>query len=239
MRPPLIPTVGLVMIPTAFSPPPAGAPKRRNQMPTDGAITGTRSHTRLSPSPKWIRRATSLAAASLLVLALAGPVQAKIIDSGTFSGTESGIECGTYTRESTFSGSFTIKDATPATDGQFFFFTFRSEHTDVITNPETGAFFTVTGSLLFKEIQPRLVQGTVYTYDTIEVGQPFVIADMAGKVVLREAGLIEFSYVFDSLGDSAPGGVFLEEPKLVRVAGPHPGFEDTFDFCALADQLIG
>jgi hypothetical protein len=211
MRPPLIPTVGLVMIPTAFSPPPAGAPKRRNQMPTDGAITGTRSHTRLSPSPKWIRRATSLAAASLLVLALAGPVQAKIIDSGTFSGTESGIECGTYTRESTFSGSFTIK----------------------------GAFFTVTGSLLFKEIQPRLVQGTVYTYDTIEVGQPFVIADMAGKVVLREAGLIEFSYVFDSLGDSAPGGVFLEEPKLVRVAGPHPGFEDTFDFCALADQLIG
>jgi hypothetical protein len=71
------------------------------------------------------------------------------------------------------------------------------------------------------------------------VGQPFVVTDMTGKVVLRDVGLIETSYVFDSRGDSAPGGVFLEEPKLVRVVGPHPGFEETFDFCALADRLIG
>jgi hypothetical protein len=188
---------------------------------------------------KWRRPATSLAAASLLVLVLAAPALAKPLDSGTFSGTDSGTECGTYARESTFSGWFMIKDATPATDGQFFYFENRVEYTDVITNPESGAFFTVTGSSLFKEARARLVEGSVFTYETIEAGQPFVVTDMTGKVVLRDVGVIEASYVFDSLGDSAPGGVQLQDPTLVRVAGPHPGFEETFDFCALADQLIG
>jgi hypothetical protein len=55
---------------------------------------------------------------------------------------------------------------------------------------------------------------------------------------LRDVGLIEFSFVFDSLGDSAPGGENFEE-QFVRVVGPHPGFEETFDFCAQTDELIG
>jgi hypothetical protein len=184
-------------------------------------------------------RAFPVAAASLLALVSAAPVLAKPLDSGTFSGTDSGTECGIYARESTFSGRFMLKDATPATDGQFFYFESRVTYTDVMTNPETGAFFTVTGSSLFKEAQARRVTGTVFTYRTIEAGQPFVVTDMTGKVIVRDVGLIETSYVFDSLGDNAPGGVQLEDPTLVRVAGPHPGFEDTFDFCALADQLIG
>jgi hypothetical protein len=189
--------------------------------------------------PRWPRRAIAFATASLLVLAVAAPVLAKPFDSGTFSGTDSGTECGIYARESTFSGWFILKDATPATDGQFFYFENRVSYTDVITNPETGAFFTVTGSSLFKEGQARLVEGNVFTFNTIEAGQPFVVTDMTGQVVLRDVGLIEVSYLLDSLGDSAPGGAILEEPQLVRVAGPHPGFEETFDFCALADQLIG
>jgi hypothetical protein len=211
----------------------------RDRVSIEGTIAEPRSHAQPGRRPFRVRRATSVAAALLLALTLATPVLAKPIDGGTFSGTDSGTECGRYARESTFSGWFTIKDATPATDGQFFYFENRVEYTDVITNPETGAFFTVTGSSLFKEGQARLVEGDVFTYNTIEAGQPFVVTDMTGHVVLRDVGLIEVSYLFDSLGDGAPGGVGLEEPQVVRVAGPHPGFEDTFDFCVLADQLIG
>jgi hypothetical protein len=187
---------------------------------------------------RTLRSIVVVVAVTLAVLVLAVPVLAKPIERGTFSDTDSGVECGSYIRESTFSGSFTIKDATPATDGQFFYFQGHFQFTDVITNPETGAFFTVSGSTLFKEIQARLVEGTVYTYSDMEVGQPFVIKDMNGKVVLRDVGLIETGFTFDTLGDSAPGGINFEE-LFVRVAGPHPGFEETFDFCALADQLIG
>jgi hypothetical protein len=211
----------------------------RNRVAIEGTISEPRSDAHRGRLSHRVRRATSLAAASLLALTLAVPVLARPVDSGTFSGTDSGTECGTYARESTFSGWFKIKDATPATNGQFFYFENRVSYTDVITNPETGAFFTVTGSSLFKESQARLVEGTVFTFNTIEAGQPFVVTDMTGQVVLRDVGLIEVSYLFDSLGDGAPGGAILEEPQLVRVAGPHPGFEDTFDFCALADQLIG
>ncbi len=211
----------------------------RYRVAIEGTTPEPRSHAQVGHPPRPVRRAASFAAASLLALTLAAPVLAKPLDSGTFAGTDSGTECGTYTRESTFSGWFMIKDATPATNGQFFYFENRVEYADVITNPETGAFLTVTGSSLFKESQARLVESSVFTYNTFEVGQPFVVTNMTGKVVLRDVGLIEMSYLFDSLGDGAPGGALLEEPHLVRVAGPHPGFEDTFDFCVLADQLIG
>lgn len=193
--------------------------------------------TRGSYSPSPIRAVGALIAASLMALALAAPAYAKVLAGGSFSGTDSGIECGLFVRESTFSGWFTVKDATPATSGQFFYFTSRVQYTDVITNPNTGAFFTVSGSSLFKEVRAQLVEGSTFRYRTIQVGQPFVITDMDGNVVLRDRGLIEMSYVFDSRGDSAPGGVLLQDPIVSRVAGPHPGLN--FDFCALANQLIG
>ena len=184
------------------------------------------------------RLVSSLLSVAALLVALVGPTYARPLERDSFSGTDSGIECGVYERETTFGGWFMIKDATPATDGQFFYFQSHFEYTDVITNPETGAFFTVSGSSLFKEARARLVEGTTYTYIDREVGQPFVVRDMNGRVVLRDVGLIEFAFVFDTLGDSAPGGENFEE-QFVRVVGPHPGFEDTFDFCALADDLIG
>jgi hypothetical protein len=61
---------------------------------------------------------------------------------------------------------------------------------------------------------------------------------MEGNIVLRDRGAIRIAWLFDTLGDSQPGGMFLDE-SVVRVSGPHPGFEETFDFCALADDLIG
>ncbi len=187
---------------------------------------------------RTLRSIAVSAAVTLAVLAMLAPAQAKVVESGSFSGTDSGTLCGSYAVETTFSGSFTVKDATPATDGQFFAFTLKFEFTDVITNPETGAFLTLSGHLLLKEIRPRQLDGSVYTVRTIEVGQ-FVLRDMDGKVVLKDVGLIEMTEVFDTLGDSAPGGVLLEGPDIVRVAGPHPAFDDTFDFCLLVDQLIG
>ena len=187
---------------------------------------------------RTLRSIAASAAVTLAILGLTSPAQAKVVDSGTFSGTDSGVVCGSYAVETTFSGSFTVKEATPATDGQVFLFTLRSEFTDVITNPETGAFLTLSGNLLLKEIRPRQLDGSVYTLRTIEVGR-FVLRDMDGKVVLKDVGLIETTEVFDTLGDSAPGGVLLEGPEIVRVAGPQPALEDTFDACLMFDELIG
>jgi hypothetical protein len=184
------------------------------------------------------RLLTALALGPLLGLLVALPANAAPILNERYSGTESFTECG-FEGESSFSGRVMIKDATPATDGQFFYFQDNYQYRDVITNPATGEFVVVRGNGIFKEVQARQVEGSVFTFLTHEAGQPFVVEDSSGRVVLRDRGMITLSYVFDTLGDSATGGVFLEDPVVVRVSGPHPGFEEAFEFCALLTGLIG
>jgi hypothetical protein len=186
----------------------------------------------------WSVRAFVLALGPLLGLLIAPPANAAPILNERYSGTEPFTECG-FPGVSTFSGRAMIKDATPATDGQFFYFQDNFQYRDVITNPATGEFVVVRGNGIFKEVQARQVEGSVFTFLTHEAGQPFVVEDSSGRVVLRDRGMITLSWVFDTLGDSAPGGVFLEDPVVVRVSGPHPGFEEAFDFCALLTNLIG
>jgi hypothetical protein len=187
----------------------------------------------------WSVRAFVLALGPLLGLLVALPANAAPIVNERYSGTDSFADCGGFQVESTFSGRAMIKDATPATDGQFFYLQDNFQYRDVITNPATGEFVVVRGNGIFKEVQARQVEGSVFTFLTHEAGQPFVVEDSSGRVVLRDRGMITLSWVFDTLGDSAPGGEFLEDPVVVRVSGPHPGFEEAFDFCALLTSLIG
>jgi hypothetical protein len=174
----------------------------------------------------------------LLGLLVALPANAAPVVNERYSGTDSFTECG-FQGESTFSGRVMIKDATPAAGGQFFYFQDNYQYRDVITDPATGEFVVVRGDGIFKEVQARQVEGSVFTSLTHEAGQPFVVEDMSGRVVVRDLGMITLSYVFDTLGDSAPGGISLTDAVVVRVSGPHPGFEEAFDFCALLTSLIG
>ncbi len=62
---------------------------------------------------------------------------------------------------------------------------------------------------------------------------------MSGTVVLRDRGSLSFTYLFDSGGDSVPGGTFVEDVSL-RVSGPHPGFFlDEAAQCAGVIDMIG
>ena len=53
---------------------------------------------------------------------------------------------------------------------------------------------------------------------------------------MRDRGAIRPTYLFDTLGDSQPGGEPIGETQSV-VHGPHPGFDE--DFCAIASELTG
>ena len=62
---------------------------------------------------------------------------------------------------------------------------------------------------------------------------------MDGDDVLREAGAVWMTIVFDTLGDSMPGGEVLDE-RIDRVSGPHPLLEmDEATFCELVHDQIG
>jgi len=179
--------------------------------------------------------AFALAAAGLMVTA--APAQA-VEDAGTFSGTETFTDCdGAYVVESTFSGAYVIRDADPATDGQFFPFAQVLQFTDTITNPETGEYITVTGKLFFREVQPHYLGNGIVAYVGQEIGT-VVFRDSSGEVILREFGLVRIGYLFDTENDSAPGGTLILE-KLLSVTGPHPTYDEDFDFCAFLDSEIG
>lgn len=178
--------------------------------------------------------------AALVIVSLAAPAHAGgPIDRSTYSGTnEPFTECGgAYLGLSTFSGRTTINASTPPLEGQFFRFTNQYNFSDRLTNPLNGKYVVLSGSGILKEIQPRSQGGGLFTYVTHDAGQ-FTISDSSGRVLIKETGMVAFSYLFDTLSDGTPGGDLLSE-ELLRVSGPHPTFSDSFDFCGFLDGVIG
>ena len=105
-----------------------------------------------------------------------------------------------------------------------------------LTNRDTRRSFFLRGHGLYHEIAATPLGGTLYEVSAVEAGVPFTIVDSTGRVVLRDRGAIRTTYVFDSHGDSTPGGELLDVLDVV-VHGPHPSLDA--DFCALAADLTG
>ena len=183
-----------------------------------------------------------LAGVALLLACAAASASATVIDRGTFSGGDSGVPedlCGiAVLHDFTFSGSFRIRVDTQS-GGQAFFQLTHFEYRDVFTNPLNGRSLSAEGISISNELTATQVAGNVYEFRTIEAGQPFVVRDGAGNVVLRDRGVIRHRLLFDTLGDGTPGGITLDD-EIVGIGGPHPGFDQTEEeFCAMVTSLIG
>jgi hypothetical protein len=183
----------------------------------------------------------SLVAAAGVTLALgicAWPAGATVIHEGTDSGTDHFTDdsCGfTLVVDVTFQTRSLLRvDQT----GQAFLEHTIFRVTETVTNPATGGYFYIVHRGLYHEIKATQVEGTVYEFVAVEAGQPFVIKDAAGNVVSRDRGVIRHTFLFDTLGDSQPGGDFIVELSD-DVHGPHPAFAPDFPFCEIAAQLTG
>ena len=166
------------------------------------------------------------------------PAAGTVIEQQHYSGTDSFSfdDCGfTLEVESEFEGHFLLR---VDKGGEAFLVKDTFSYRDVLTNPETGQSFVQRGKGLFHEIKATLIGGTIYEFVAVEAGQPFVIEDSAGNVIVRDRGVIRHTALFDTLGDGTPGAVFLEETHTA-VNGPHPGFADDFPFCEIAAELTG
>lgn len=93
---------------------------------------------------------------------------------------------------------------------------------ETFTNTANGKYLTILHDAVFQDLKAAHVEGSIFEFVSHEVGQPYVVRDMDGNVVLRDRGALTFSYLVDTLGDDVPGGVWVSEPE-VRVSGPHPG----------------
>ena len=137
-----------------------------------------------------------------------------------------------------FSGRTLIREGKGKQDDAFFLHDNYSV-LETITNRQNDKFFTVSHDGVFQDVRATRVEGSVFEFVSHDVGQPFVVRDMDGNVVLRDRGAITFTYLFDTLGDDLPGGDIIVDLD-VRVSGPHPGFfASPEDQCAAVQDMIG
>ena len=166
------------------------------------------------------------------------PVLATTQDREFFSGTDSFSysDCGfPVDVETSFHGHALVR---VLKNGQAFLGHTNIWFEDVHTNRQTGRSFVLRGHSLFKEISGTHVEGDIYEFEAIEAGQPFVVEDSDGNVVVRDRGVIRFRSLFDTLGDGMPGGELVADLDAV-VHGPHEGFSEDFDFCGMVEELTG
>jgi hypothetical protein len=152
------------------------------------------------------------------------------------SGSDGYNDCGYEVAvEGDVSGHFRIRAGKGKTDTAFFVrdnFSFTETHTNV----ETGESLTIEGHAVFNELRATRVEGNVFEFAAVEAGQPFVVYDSAGNLVLRDRGSLYQRILFDTGGDDVPGGDVLVELGT-DIHGPHPAFET--DFCDIITPLIG
>jgi hypothetical protein len=182
--------------------------------------------------------ATALGFTTLLATALAGPAAAGVNDRGPWTNEFTDVVCDAgYLVDGDEQGHVRVLDPTPANPEFFRFQNWYAGHT-TITNAKTGATFSEEWSGDFREhsIERQPGGGYVYRYQTTD-SATYKVRDSRGHVVYTEHGRVVASYLFDTVGDGsygAPGGTYLEDPVELENT-----WDPTFDFCALADSLIG
>ena len=143
----------------------------------------------------------------------------------------------------TYSGRIMIRTGKGDLAGAFFAhdqFSYLETWTNAAVGTQSeGKFFTISGSYLSQDVRATHISGSIFQFVTHQVGQPYVVRNMAGTVVLRDRGSLTLTYLFDTLGDSVPGGIDIGDLSL-RVSGPHPGyFLDPAAQCQALVSLIG
>ncbi|MCW2766642.1 MAG: hypothetical protein JWO11_2601 [Nocardioides sp.] len=191
-----------------------------------------------------LRRLLILLFASALFVSVEAPAQAHprgdIFDQGSFNSpyTFTDSSCGFDINVKGRARGHFVYYNVPGSDGQAFLNDSFNRFREVLTNPATGERLFNAGASRFTEVSAKHLYGNVWQFISVERIFYSVIRDSHGRVVLWEHGTIVRRQVFDTLGDSQPGGDVIRE-TIIRKRGHLPSFEPDFDFCALVTPLIG
>lgn len=101
----------------------------------------------------------------------------------------------------------------------------------VFTNPENDRWFVQRGHGVVNQIKATPLEGSLYEIVVADAGQPFVLEDSEGRVVLRDRGVVRRTLLFD-----LEAGEHAETDALAH--GPHPS-SDGDAVCAAMAELAG
>ena len=179
------------------------------------------------------RRLSNVVAAATVIVGMlvaAAPVSATMLvgGNGRYHDDYAFLDCGGQVLvEGSVDGVSHLRVGKGSRDSAFFLHdNYALRETWV--NLKTDDFVVVTANGLFQETKAVPLGGTIFTFTSVNSGQPFTVRDSDGNVLVRDRGSIRETIVFDTTGDDVPGGIFIESIDF-QVNGPHPGLD--FDLC--------
>jgi hypothetical protein len=151
---------------------------------------------------RWLIVGLSVAVATLVVAGVSARAEAAVVEWTPYSGSAQFTDdsCGYPTAvAATFSGQVGFRAGTGPDAGYSFFtnnYSFREVHTD----PATGRWFVVRGNGQSKDVKAKPDGGNVFEVARKDSGQPLIVEDSTGKVVLRFAGVATYKFTVDTVG---------------------------------------
>ena len=108
------------------------------------------------------------------------------------------------------------------------------------TNADGDGFVVVINGM-YKDLRITHVRGTIYRFVGIDVGQVYTVRTLDGKAVQRNRGLLKFTFLVDTKGDSnLNNDQFIPNSfRMLKDAGKHPDASATDEeFCAVIEEAI-
>lgn len=182
------------------------------------------------------RLAAGCATTALLALAPAAAHAAPPSSAETYGGTESGTvdECGFPVEfEDTFSGRYTLRTV-EGSGGELLLTQDTFRYRSVLTNPATGASMVIRGNGVSRDLTAQQVGSALWEVTGMHAGQPFVVEDSSGNVILRDRGNLRTWSLVDTSGDEDPE---IVDFGITAIRGSFVGPD--LDFCELLTHYIG
>lgn len=88
---------------------------------------------------------------------------------------------------------------------------------------------------MIREQAIEYLGGTRYLYEAAEIGQPFTVRTLDGRIVMHDRGRLVYRYVIDTQGNADPSDdEYIEDAGLVGMTGKFPSFDFTgAELCAI------
>ncbi|MEO5662253.1 MAG: hypothetical protein ABIR39_03130 [Nocardioides sp.] len=151
--------------------------------------------------------------AALGIITVAAPANAAIYErmkwDDSFSDTFD--DCGLEGLEYDWEGHGVAIIRTVAGTDEAYLGSNTFHYAETFTNPANGKSFTVTGNVRTRETSATHIEGNLWAFTNKDSGGSWVLRNSAGKILFHDAGTVEYTIVWDTLGDGQPSAEYVSD----------------------------
>ncbi|HEX5015857.1 MAG TPA: hypothetical protein VFV72_17055 [Candidatus Limnocylindrales bacterium] len=106
-------------------------------------------------------------------------------------------------------------------------FFFRQRYEAVYRDPsDPDRGFVLSGNDVFVDVRVTRIEGTVFTFESIESGVQLAVSTLDGRLVAHNPGHMSWTFLVDTHGSTDPADYELLDTMSGPIRGPHPIDDD-------------